>query len=315
MFMLYRPTLFPLMLRCGSLVDPSEEFMNLQWTAFIPGSRCIAPLALSLALLGPAHAATIIFNNISDASIGGRTVTQLAQYQSFSTGAGSFSLTDVQLLLSGNSSVHSFSVDLYSNSSNTPGGLLDHIGSMNDSALTPSCNCIYDFPTAAFALSPSTRYWIGLSTVNGSDVTWSIEGPFQGHPGDIGVTGEFIDDSGTVSADTGEAFQMTVSVSSTTSSVPEPSAFLLVAIGLASLAIRGFRAIVGQVGNPMPLAFNVGQVGNLRPIGNRPRLFSDSGPGGLPIRRRLPTCPTRSVMNVQTNAQWPDWGKRVALCW
>src|SRR5882757_1940218 len=40
----------------------------------------------------------------------------------------------------------------------------------------------------------------------------------------------------------------------------------------------------------------VGQVGNLRPIGNRSVSNSGSTPGGLPIRCRLPTCPTRATL-------------------
>src|SRR5260370_13228430 len=40
---------------------------------------------------------------------------------------------------------------------------------------------------------------------------------------------------------------------------------------------------------------SVGQVGNLRPIGNRPVNKFRINQGGLTIRRRLPTCPTRSV--------------------
>src|SRR5260370_29552475 len=47
----------------------------------------------------------------------------------------------------------------------------------------------------------------------------------------------------------------------------------------------------------------VGQVDNLRPIGNRPLQFSDTGPGGLPIRRRFPTCPTmlRTIARIDLN--------------
>jgi len=37
----------------------------------------------------------------------------------------------------------------------------------------------------------------------------------------------------------------------------------------------------------------VGQVGNLRPIVNRPlRLRAQSKSGGLPTARRIPSCPT-----------------------
>src|SRR5216684_817369 len=47
----------------------------------------------------------------------------------------------------------------------------------------------------------------------------------------------------------------------------------------------------------------VGQVDNLRPIGNRPLQFSDKGPGGFPIRRRFPTCPTmlRTIARIDLN--------------
>src|SRR5580658_10500762 len=36
----------------------------------------------------------------------------------------------------------------------------------------------------------------------------------------------------------------------------------------------------------------VGRIGNLRPIGNRPRAVTGCRPGRLPIGRRLATCPT-----------------------
>ena len=39
----------------------------------------------------------------------------------------------------------------------------------------------------------------------------------------------------------------------------------------------------------------VGQVGNLRRIGNPPRIGSGIFTGRLPIGRRLPTCPTKLV--------------------
>jgi hypothetical protein len=37
----------------------------------------------------------------------------------------------------------------------------------------------------------------------------------------------------------------------------------------------------------------VGQAGILRPIGNRPLVFTRAG--GLPIRRRMPACPTKEL--------------------
>src|SRR5260370_9025297 len=44
----------------------------------------------------------------------------------------------------------------------------------------------------------------------------------------------------------------------------------------------------------MRAAVRVGQIGNLRAIGNPPGNFPDPVTGRLPIGRRLPTCPTKS---------------------
>jgi hypothetical protein len=158
----------------------------------------LTALAMSFAIICPAGAA-VLFDNTLDSSIGDRSLVPTAQFQSFSNGAGSFSLTDVKVVLNGNNTDNgSLSVGLFSDSSTSPGGLLDHIGSLSDSSLTANCDCIYDFPVLPFALTANTRYWIGLSTSNGSSANWAIEGPFLGRPLDVGVTGEFIDDSGNV---------------------------------------------------------------------------------------------------------------------
>jgi hypothetical protein len=77
-------------------------------------------------------------------------------------------------------------------------------------------------------------------------VDWSIEGPFQVHPGDIGVTGEFIDDSATVSSDSGEAFQMQVTVGAGGASTPEPSSLLLGAAGLIALALASKGKVLAK---------------------------------------------------------------------
>jgi PEP-CTERM motif-containing protein len=192
-------------------------------------------------------AGTIVFNNLAAPSGGSRSLVPDAQFQSFSTGAGSFSLTDVMLLLSGGlgpTDTTSFSVDLYADSSTSPGSFLFNIGMKIDNTLTANCSCTYDFPTTAFALSANTRYWIGLKTSTGSAVDWDSEfvsGAVP--PGDIGVAGQFRDDTGTVSPDDfngfRQAFQMEVTVSPTvtTSGVPEPSTLVLGAAGLLALMI------------------------------------------------------------------------------
>jgi hypothetical protein len=235
--------------------------MKIKWSVLILGSRLIAPVALSLAL--PSFGATILFNNLLAPGAGNRSPNPTSVFQSFSNQAGSFSLTDVQLLLGGSpTDNNSFSVDLYADSSTKPtGGLIDHIGSLSDSSLIANTNHVYDFPTAAFALAPNTRYWVGLSTTSGtggSNVNWDIEGVSGAvPPGDVGVTGEFIDVAGVVSPDDfggfRQALQMQVTVSPTVqSSVPEPSAFLLGAAGLLALAVQFSRRSATAFRAPAP---------------------------------------------------------------
>jgi hypothetical protein len=124
------------------------------------------------------------------------------------------------------------------------------VGSLNDMSLIANASHLFDFPTVAFALSANTRYWIGISTVNNSNAAWEIEfvsGAVP--PGDVGVTGEFIDDTNTISpvdftagsTKFREAFQMQVTLSPTAGSVPEPSAFLFGAAGLASISLLAWR--------------------------------------------------------------------------
>ena len=222
------------------------------------GSKLAIAGVMGLAAICPAHAAGLIFANLTDSSLGSRTINPTPEFQSFFNVAGGSFLTDVQLLLSGNNTdSHIFSVDLYANSSTSPGTLLGHIGSMSDSALIGSGNHVYDLPVAtSIALSANTRYWIGLSTANASGVDWSIEGPFQGHPGDTGVTGEFIDDTGVVSSDNGEAFQMQITSGASAPSIPEPATFLLSGAGLISTGILKSRTplfALAKISGPGPI--------------------------------------------------------------
>lgn len=198
--------------------------------------RALALLAISASV--PASA-TILFNNFADPSVGNRSAFSVSQFQSFSTGVGGFSLGDVQLLLEGPSlsDAASFSVGLYADSSTSPGSLISSLGTMNDSAVSNVGFTATDFSFSAISLSANTRYWIGLTSSNGSNTRWSLgEGP---QPGDVGVSGEFYDDSGSISSTTFlttqfVSFQMQLSDGP---AVPEPATMVLAMAGLGAVAL------------------------------------------------------------------------------
>ena len=155
--MLYPRTTLAAYSRYGT-VYRAEEFMKMLHTFTNVSHWSFRCMALGLGLLCPLHAGTIVFDNSTSPTGGSRcmlgTSGFITQYQSFSDGGGSSSLTDVKLLLQGSpTDSNSFSVDLYADSSTSPGSLLDHVGSLNDMSLIANASHLFDFPTAAFALS------------------------------------------------------------------------------------------------------------------------------------------------------------------
>jgi hypothetical protein len=205
----------------------------------------VSALVVSLALLSHAQAANILFNNVSNLSVGNRalfTTGVSPEYQSFSTGAASIVLTDVKLALVGDSSSTGlFSLDLLlDNGGPAPGAGILNIGSLSDTLLPAGGGSnIFDVPISSFSLSPNTRYWIELSSLVSNSPHWSLGFPTGS---DIGLN-EFTDDDGTIGQDgafpgnPGKvfAFQMEVSGDPAVAVVPEPSSFLFGATGLLAL--------------------------------------------------------------------------------
>src|SRR5579863_347718 len=112
-------------------------------------------LTVNLGLLCSANAATILFNNLGDSSVGSRAIVNAPEYQSFSTGAGGVILGDVQVNLAGNVDGHSLSVDVYSDTGGPAlGALFANVGTLSDSLLPGSGALTYDFPVS-IALSAS----------------------------------------------------------------------------------------------------------------------------------------------------------------
>jgi hypothetical protein len=193
--------------------------------------------AAGAALLASASGGVILFDNLANPIIGNRSIGLVNEYQSFSNGPSADTLTDVKVILQGdNADGHSFSVDLYSsNAGPIPGALLGNVGTAFDSALAFNSPKTFDFP-ASIALAANTRYWIGISTGNGSSVSWELACEQPCSSVDTGVSGQFIDDTGSVANTNFDAFSMQVSETAiVTGGAPEPATYLLGVTGLLAI--------------------------------------------------------------------------------
>ena len=197
--------------------------------------------------------ATVIFNNINLNTEPADNVTGFGPlYDSFSTGASSFTLQDIKLNLQAlQASSSTMDVAIYQDSNTSPGSLLFHIGSIADSVVEPHtassacgfnldyCDYAFDFPIAkGYVLSPDTRYWIGLSSTNGSSGLWVYGGE--------GMPGEYIANSLGVAP--GSVYQMQLSGAAAPEPAPEPGYFLVHLVGGFSLCVvalkRRYRPLV-----------------------------------------------------------------------
>ena len=191
-----------------------------------------------------AHASPItVFDSLpGDNVYTGYTISNLPYYTSvaasFSTLAvGSLMLDNVEvtLLASKPNDGGMLTVGLYADSSTSPGALLDSLGTINDSSLTTS-PADYAFPVTPFPLA-SGRYWIVISSSNGSSAAWSMTDIMTGVGVSSGYFGDpydkYVPNSNTGYGDPFNqvAFEMQVD-----GFTPEPSTILLGAIGLAMLA-------------------------------------------------------------------------------
>ena len=190
----------------------------------------IALLVCFLFLAGAANAA-VIYDNLGSAK-------QLVRipissfgplYDSFSTGGSGFSLAGVQLLLNASQVTGSISVALYQDNATSPGASLAAIGVLNDSALTSTLS-VYGFTLSTpYALAANTRYWLGVSSGDGSSANWG----WSLDQSATGVAGEYFANSNGVFSSVNGPYQMALS---DIAQVPVPGALLLFAPGLAGLA-------------------------------------------------------------------------------
>lgn len=165
--------------------------------------------------------AAVIYDNLSPAGTTADGVSAGAMgplYNSFSTGTAGGSLTEVQVRVHGQIGMTGSNVvGLFANGSgNTPGSLLTSIGTLSVALPDAPGNMVDTLSlTTPYVLSPSTRYWIGISNSTSDGAFWLVRGDGAG----IGVAGEFYSTNAyTLPASSGAA-QMSVTVSN-----PAPAA-------------------------------------------------------------------------------------------
>jgi hypothetical protein len=186
--------------------------------------------------------AGVLYDNLSAFSLSNDPISgpTAPLSDSFSTGTGAAALTDIKVLaygnpILGNGGVSAGSVDLtlLADNGTAPGAALLYLGSLSDSALSTSPT-VFDVPLATpYNLAANTRYWIELSSSNGTVAHWEFSQDTNGP----GVANEFFSFGGSVYPNAAGPYQMQVNADLLDSPtvIPEPSTLaswiLLVAAG------------------------------------------------------------------------------------
>ena len=207
-----------------------------------------AVLALMLSGAGAARAG-IVFDSITGSSPAAYisiAPTTGPLGDSFSTGPGASSLTDVKFDLynPSNTPTGSITVSLFGSNGTNPTIPLANLSTSSTSALVSGVYTVEDFSGfSPIGLAASTRYYIILSTSNNSQLGAAVTSNLSG----TGVGSEFIYLNGTTqsNASIGATFEMQVTTTSS-ASVPEPSSLILSGlaafVGFAWKARRVIRA-------------------------------------------------------------------------
>jgi hypothetical protein len=154
-----------------------------------------------------------LFNNLGDGysndpQVGGTYIQNCADPQNIGNGyciAGTFgpiydsfntltatAITDVTVkvalgALETVSGPGPVSVDLYSDASGLPGNWAANVGSINESELTLGVWSLKSFTGLNLGVLTNTRYWIGLSAINGTSAVWEFS---NGNP-ELGTAGQY----------------------------------------------------------------------------------------------------------------------------
>ena len=180
---------------------------------------------------------TVLFNSLGAATEGADSIAQYGPLdQSFSTGASPGALSDVMIkfgVADLRGSGGSITIALYSDAGTRPGQMLVQIGTLADTSLPTSQQYQnFDFPLSQpYALSPNTRYWIGLSTTSASEAAWAYTNNTSG----VGVATEYLYYNGKVYPSNGDAYQLQVTSATPTTAAPTVTSVVDQAAGTTNL--------------------------------------------------------------------------------